>query len=85
MATDALIRSRTDPDVKQRATAVLDRMGLSVSDVMRSVLTRVADDGELPFDMKLNALTRGTLRRSANGEGVHQARDAKDLFDQLGI
>lgn len=85
MATDALIRSRIDPDVKQRAIAVLDRMGLSVSDVMRIVLTRVADEGELPFDMKLNALTRKTLRTSARGEEVHQARDAQDLFDQLGI
>ena len=85
MATDALIRSRIDPDVKQRATAVLDRMGLSVSEVMRILLTRVADDGELPFDLKLNTLTQETLRSSAHGEEVHQARDSQDLFDQLGI
>ena len=85
MATDALIRSRIDPDVKQRAAAVLDRMGLSVSDVMRIVLTRVADDGELPFDLKLNTLTRKTLRSSARGEEIHKAQDAEDLFDQLGI
>ena len=85
MATDALIRSRIDPDVKQRAIAVLDRMGLSVSEVMRIVLTRVADEGELPFDMKLNTLSRKTLRSSACGKEIHQARDAKDLFDQLGI
>jgi len=32
-----------------------------------------------------NKLTRETLEKSARGDGVHRARDAKDLFDKLGI
>jgi DNA-damage-inducible protein J len=49
------------------------------------VLTRVAKDGAIPFDLNPNKLTRETLAKSACGEEVHRARDAKDLFDQLGI
>ena len=85
MASNAVVRSRISLEVKERAAAVLKPMGLSVSDVMRIVLTRVAEEGELPFEMKLNQLTRETLRKSARGEHLHRAKDAEDLFDQLGI
>ena len=85
MATNAVVRSRIDADVKEKATAVLEEMGLTVSDVMRIVLTRVAKENALPFDLKPNRLTRETMRKTAQGAEVHQAKDAADLFDKLGI
>ncbi len=85
MAANAVVRSRISLEVKEQAKAVLESMGLTVSDVMRIVLTRVANEGALPFEMKLNKLTRETLRKSARGKEVHRATNAKDLFDQLGI
>jgi len=48
MAANALVQTRIDAEIKERATAVLDNIGLSVSDVMRIVLTRVAKEGALP-------------------------------------
>lgn len=48
MAANALIQTRIDSDVKERATAVLDNMGLTVSDAVRILLTRVANEGVLP-------------------------------------
>ena len=85
MATNAVVRSRIDADVKEKATAVLEEMGLTVSDVMRIVLTRVAKENALPFDLRPNKLTRETMRKTARGAEVHQAKDAADLFDKLGI
>ena len=85
MSTNAVVRSRIDADVKEKATAVLEEMGLTVSDVMRIVLTRVAKENALPFDLKPNKLTRETMRKTARGAEVHQAKDAADLFDKLGI
>jgi DNA-damage-inducible protein J len=85
MATNAVVRSRISAEVKEKATAVLEEMGLTVSDVMRIVLTRVAKEEALPFDLKPNKLTRETTRRTAKGEDVHQAKDAADLFNKLGI
>lgn len=85
MAENAVVRSRINVVVKDQATAVLETMGLSVSDVMRVLLTRIAQDKALPFDLNPNKLTRETLRKSARGEEVHRAKDAKDLFQKLGI
>ena len=85
MAENAVVRSRINIVVKDQATAVLETMGLSVSDVMRILLTRIAKDKAIPFDLNPNKLTRETLRKSARGEEVHRAKDAKDLFEKLGI
>lgn len=48
MAANALIQTRIDADIKDRAAAVLDTMGLTVSDAVRILLTRVANEGALP-------------------------------------
>lgn len=85
MPTNAVVRSRISAEVKERATVVLDSMGLTVSDVMRIVLTRVANENALPFELKPNKLTRETMRKSARGEDVHRANNAADLFKQLDI
>jgi DNA-damage-inducible protein J len=85
MATNAVVRSRISADVKDKATAVLEKMGLTVSDVMRIVLTRVANENALPFDLQPNKLTRETMLKTAKGVEVHQAKDAADLFHKLGI
>ena len=66
MATNAVVRSRIDAGVKDRAAAVLGGMGLTVSDAIRIVLTRVANENELPFDLKPNKLTRQTMRKTAD-------------------
>lgn len=50
MAANSLVQARIDADVKERAAAVLDHMGLTVSDAVRILLTRVANEGALPFD-----------------------------------
>jgi DNA-damage-inducible protein J len=46
---DAVERARIDPQLKARATHVLNTLGLTVSDVLREVLLRVAQDGQLPL------------------------------------
>lgn len=85
MATNAVVRSRISADVKERAAAVLEEMGLTVSDLMRIVLTRVANENALPFELKPNKLTRETMRKTAQGVDVHRAKDAADLYKKLGI
>ena len=51
MSTNSLVQTRIDPAVKERAAAVLDKLGLSVSDAVRIMLTRTANEGALPFDL----------------------------------
>jgi DNA-damage-inducible protein J len=86
MTATAFVRARIDETLKAEAAAVLAEMGLTVSDVVRIVLTKVAKDKALPFEMRVpNRLTAQTLATSERGEDVHHAKDAKDLFEQLGI
>ena len=49
MAANALVQTRIDAAVKERAAAVLDNMGLTISDAVRILLTRVAKEGALPM------------------------------------
>lgn len=46
----------------ERATAALEAMGLSVSDAIRLLMLRVADERRLPFDVKVpNKTTRKAI------------------------
>ena len=85
MSTNAVVRARIDEDVKARATAVLSTMGLTVSDAVHILLTRVARDEAFPFDLTPNALTAETLRMSEQRKDVHHAENAAALFKELDI
>ncbi len=51
MAANDLIQARIDPQVKAQAAAVLDKLGMTVSDAVRILLTRTAREGALPFEL----------------------------------
>jgi DNA-damage-inducible protein J len=86
MKVDTVVRARVDAETKDMATKALAEMGLSVSDYIRMALVRVARDKAIPFPVKVpNATTLETMEKSARGEEVHKAKDAEDLFKQLGI
>lgn len=51
MASSDVVRARIDGRIKEEATDVLAEMGLSVSDAIRMLLTRIATDKALPFDI----------------------------------
>ncbi len=85
MTADTVIRARIDSDTKERATAALEAMGLSVSDAIRLLMRRIADEKRLPFDVRVpNAETQKAMSDLDNGRGQH-FEDAGTLFQDLGI
>jgi len=85
MPADAIVKARIPGDVKQRVMTTLDRIGLSVSDVIRLTLMRVADEGRLPFDVAVpNATTRKAMKELDEGKGK-RFDSAEALFKDLGI
>ncbi len=50
MPANALVQARIDRAIKEEAALVLEAMGLTVSDAVRLLLTRVATEHALPFD-----------------------------------
>ncbi|AXC64623.1 type II toxin-antitoxin system antitoxin, RelB/DinJ family [Salmonella enterica subsp. diarizonae serovar 59:z10:-] len=86
MAANAFVRARIDEAIKNEAADVLASMGMTVSDLMRITLTKVAREKALPFDMRVpNEMTAKTIAASEKGIDVHKAEDADDLFNKLGI
>lgn len=68
MPANALVQTRIDPVVKDEAAAVLAAMGLTVSDAVRMLLTRVAREKALPFDpLAPNEATIAAMRDARAG------------------
>ena len=85
MNTPNIVRARIDSDTKASASAALAAMGLSVSDAIRMLLRRVADEKRLPFDVTVpNAESRAAIAELEAGKGKH-FKSAEALFDDLGI
>ena len=69
-AQNTVVRARIDANVKARATDALAAMGLSLSDAIRLLLVRVADEQCLPFDLKTpNGATRLAITELEAGKG----------------
>jgi DNA-damage-inducible protein J len=49
MPASALVQTRIDEDIKARASAVLEKSGLTLSDAVRIMLTRTANEGVFPL------------------------------------
>jgi DNA-damage-inducible protein J len=69
MSANAVVRARIDEQIKEEASVVLAAMGLTVSDALRMMLTRVAREQSLPFDpMVPNATTIKAMRDARRGK-----------------
>lgn len=66
MTIDSVVRARIDANTKARAHAVLEAMGLTISDYIRMALVRVANDRAIPFAVVVpSAETKAAARESA--------------------
>jgi len=67
---DTYVRARIDTITKERAADALEAMGLSISDAIRLLMLRVADERRLPFEVKVpNATTRKGIAELEAGKG----------------
>ncbi len=76
MAANALIQTRIEEGVKERASAVLDNMGLTVSDAVRILLTRIANDGALPAGLVTDPAAHDAWFRDKVLEALSDTRPA---------
>lgn len=69
MTANAIVRARIDEQIKEDASVVLAAMGLTVSDALRMMLTRVAREQALPFEpLTPNATTIKAMRDARRGK-----------------
>jgi DNA-damage-inducible protein J len=85
MATDTVVRARIDSRTKEQATTALEAMGLSVSDAIRLLMMRIADEQRLPFDVKVaKPASAKAMRELEQGKG-ERFDNPEALFKDLGI
>lgn len=85
-ARSSMLHVRVDDDVKEKATATLSAMGLSVSDAVRLFLRRVVADQAFPLELKVpNAETRAAMTEADEIVRTRRARfaTADELFADL--
>ena len=51
--TDTYVRARIDTATKEQASDALEAMGLSISDAIRLLMVRIANERRLPFEVKV--------------------------------
>lgn len=85
MTADTVVRARIDTATKEKAAAALEAMGLSISDAIRLLMLRIADEQRLPFAVTVpNAESRRAMQELEAGKG-HRAKSAAALFKDLGL
>ena len=82
MAT-VMVHIRVEEKVKAKAAKALAKMGLTVSDAVRLLLTRVAAENAMPFDVRVpNRQTRAAIDAGERGE-VFRASSVAELMADL--
>lgn len=83
MAANQLVQTRIDGEVKAEAAAVLAAMGLTVSDAVRLLLTKIAREKALPFEPLIpNDATIAAMKEARAGKGQRFAT-VQDLMADL--
>ena len=82
MHTNSVVRARVDEETKAQARAVLAAMGLTISDALRMLLIRIANERTLPFEPFVpNATTVKAMRDARRGKTVKHPTIADLMAD----
>ncbi|MDR2014100.1 MAG: type II toxin-antitoxin system RelB/DinJ family antitoxin [Azoarcus sp.] len=83
MAANQLVQARIDSATKEEAASVLAAIGLTVSDAVRLLLTKVAQDKALPFEPLIPNATTIQAMKDARAGRVTKAENLDALFRDL--
>jgi len=83
MAATEMVHVRVEKRVKAQAAKTLAAMGLSVSDAVRVLLTRVAVEKALPFEVKVPNATTAKAMQEARKGGLPSFKSVSDLMIDL--
>lgn len=79
----SMVHIRVDQKVKTKAAKTLASMGLTVSDAVRLLLTRIAAEKALPFEVRVpNRETAAAMRAAERGE-LSEAKSVAEMMADL--
>jgi len=78
----AAVHSRIQPQIKEQAEGILQRLGLSPTEAIRMFYTQITLRNGLPFDVAIpNDVTIKALEESWNGRNLERFDSSEKLFD----
>ena len=81
MKTAAILR-RIQPEIKERAEGILQRLGLSPTEAIRMFYTQIALRNGLPFDVSIpNDETIKALEDSRSSRNLEGFNSTEELFE----
>lgn len=83
MSANAVVRARVDEKVKEEAAAVLAAVGLTTSDAVRLLLTRIAREKALPFEPLVPNETTIAAMREARAGNLESYDTVDELMQEL--
>lgn len=84
MSKSAMVRARVEPQLKERAEAMLDAMGLSATTAITLFYRQIIQRRALPFEVRIpKAATRRAMQAARSGRGVVSADSMDDLLGKL--
>ena len=77
----AVVHSRIQPEIKQQAEDILQRLGLSPTEAIRMFYTQITLRNGLPFDVSIpNDVTEKTLKDARDGKNLERFDSKEALF-----
>lgn len=86
MTKEAMIRARIEPHLKEEVEGIFEELGLSITEAITIFYKQVKLNKGLPFEVRIpNKTTLKTFRDTDAGRNVVRTKDARDMFDKLGL
>ena len=83
MTANKLVQTRIDGEIKEEASAVLAAMGLTISDAVRLLLTKIAHEHALPFDPLIPNIRTIEAIKEARTSKLPRAKNINELMKAL--
>jgi DNA-damage-inducible protein J len=86
MSKSAMVRARLEPELKEHAEEVFQRLGLSVTQAITMFYKQVEIRKGLPFNVAIpTSETIETFEATDADRDLIMCKDSEDMFNKLGI
>lgn len=86
MSKSEVVRARMEPELKKKAEAILDQLGLNPTQAITIFYRQVELRGGLPFEVTVpNKTTTRVFEATDAGRELINCDDAESMFEKLGI
>jgi len=84
MAKTLTLHTRIEPDIKEKADAILKEIGISTADAINMFLRQVIRYKGIPLDLRIpNEETVAAIKEAEQGIDLHRCDDLDQLFKEL--